>query len=292
MYIDFLQYLTAEKRVSEHTVIAYEKDLDDFFSFAELKSQHELKEVSYQTVRGWIVHLIESGLGNRSVNRKLSTLRTYFKWAKGLELIEVDPMLRIKGPKQEKRLPEFIKEEEIDNELMEEIFPNSFFGLRDRLIIEVLYQTGIRLSELINIKARDLQNSSVKVLGKRNKERIIPITKELNEQINNYLATSQYKEYNSEFLFTTNKGNKMYPNFVYRKVNRYLSLLSNLAKRSPHILRHTFATHMLNNGARLETLKELLGHENLSATQVYTHNSFEQISKIYSQAHPRGEEKK
>src|SRR5690554_1200487 len=200
-------------------------------------------------------------------------------------------MLKIKGPKQEKRLPEFVKEEEIQLEQLNELFPEGFPGLRDRLIIEVLYQTGMRLSELIHLKRMDFQNNTLKVLGKRNKERIIPITKELSDQLNLYLESPSYQAARIEYLFITDKGKKMYPKFVYRKVKYYLSLLTNLNKRSPHVLRHTFATHMLNNGAGLETLKEVLGHASLSATQVYTHNSFDQIAKIYGQSHPRGGKK-
>lgn len=284
----FVKYLEVEKRMSNHTVIAYEKDISLFLDFAIIESDFDLKEINYQNVRAWIVQLIEEGNSSRTVNRKLSSLRTFFKWAKRMSLIEIDPMLRIKGPKQEKRIPEFVKEEELMEENLETLFSNDFFGWRDRLLIEVLYQTGIRLSELINIQSNAIQNNSIKVLGKRNKERIIPITKELNDQIEDYLKSEQYKAYNSNYLFLTDKGRKMYPNFVYRKVKHYLSLITNLKKRSPHILRHTFATHMLNNGAGLEVLKELLGHADLSATQIYTHNSFEQIHKIYKQAHPRG----
>lgn len=284
----FVEYLEVEKRMSDHTVIAYENDITSFLDFTMIDDLSDLKEITYQNIRAWIVHLIEGKSTNRTVNRKLSSLRTFFKWAQRFNLIEVDPMLKIKGPKQEKRLPEFVKEEELVPEELDGVFSNDFQGVRDRLLIEVLYQTGIRLSELINLKSDDVQNNSLKVLGKRNKERLIPITKEFNKQIDTYLNSDIYKEYNSKYLFLTDKGKKMYPNFVYRKVNHYLSLVTNLNKRSPHVLRHTFATHMLNNGAGLEILKEILGHADLSATQIYTHNSFEQISKIYKQAHPRG----
>lgn len=285
----FLIYLNTEKRVSEHTSIAYAKDIETFLDFALIESELDLKEISHQNIRAWIVELINNKHSNRTVNRKLSALRTFFKWAQKNEILTVDPMLKIKGPKQEKRLPEFVKEEEIEIEQLDQLFPKGFSGLRDRLLIEVLYQTGIRLSELINLKQSDLENHSIKVLGKRNKERIIPITSALNQQLNDYLESPIYQEASADFIFLTDKGKKMYPKFVYRKVKFYLSLLTNLNKRSPHVLRHTFATHMLNNGAGLETLKEVLGHANLSATQIYTHNSFDQIAKIYEQSHPRGE---
>lgn len=288
MLNQFVQYLKTERRVSVHTVMAYQKDIGSFLEYTVVSDQADLQEVSYQNVRGWIVELINTGHSNRTVNRKLSSLRTFFKWAIRTEIITSDPMLKIKGPKQEKRLPEFVKEEEMELDKLEELFPSGFAGKRDQLLIEVLYQTGIRLSELIHLKQEDLQNQTIKVLGKRNKERIIPVAEQLNQQILAYINDPVYKDANSAYLFITDKGKKMYPKFIYRKVKYYLSLLTNLEKRSPHILRHTFATHMLNNGAGLEVLKELLGHADLSATQVYTHNSFEQISKIYRQAHPRG----
>lgn len=288
MLQQFITYLSTEKRVSVHTSTAYKNDVGSFLDFVAVDTKEDLKEISYQNIRGWIVELINNNHSNRTVNRKLSSLRTFFKWAQKNKLILVDPMLKIKGPKQEKRLPEFVKVEEIEIEDLEPLFPKGFSGLRDRLIIEVFYQTGIRLSELIELKQVGFENESIRVLGKRNKERIIPITTELSNQLKDYLSSPIYKEFAMDYIFITDKGKKMYPKFVYRKVNYYLSMLTNLKKKSPHVLRHTFATHMLNNGAGLETLKEVLGHANLSATQIYTHNSFDQLSKIYKQSHPRG----
>ncbi|PWH85896.1 tyrosine-type recombinase/integrase [Brumimicrobium oceani] len=288
MLNQFITYLNTERRVSDHTVAAYRKDVSSFLEFVLVDSAEELCEISYQNVRGWVVKLINEKHSNRTVNRKLSSLRTFFKWAQKNQFIGIDPMLKVKGPKQEKRLPEFVKQEEIEVLEMENLFPEGFSGIRDRLIIEVFYQTGIRLSELIGLKQSDFEDGKIKVLGKRNKERIIPITSELSTQIEAYLDNPVYKEAKCESIFITDKGKKLYPKFVYRKVNYYLSMLTKLTKRSPHVLRHTFATHMLNNGAGLETLKEVLGHANLSATQVYTHNSFDQISKIYKESHPRG----
>lgn len=284
----FLTYLTSEKRVSQHTYTAYKKDLQTFLEFSVVEDSNDLKEISHQNIRAWIVELINTNHSNRTVNRKLSSLRTFFKWAKKSNYIEDNPMLKVRGPKQEKRLPEFIKEEEIQPSQFEQVFSDTFFGIRDRLLIEVLYQTGIRLTELIHLKKSDCSDQTIKVLGKRNKERIIPITENLSNQINDYLNSEGYRNREEDFVFLTDKGKKMYPKFVYRKVKYYLSLLTHLEKRSPHVLRHTFATHMLNNGAGLETLKEILGHADLSATQIYTHNSFEQISKIYKKSHPRG----
>jgi integrase/recombinase XerC len=284
----FESYLISEKRCSNHTLTAYLNDVATFLEFSSVESIQDLKEVNYQIVRSWLVELVNSNLNNRSVNRKLSSLRTFFKWALRSSYIEVDPMLRIKGPKQNKRLPEFVKEEELDLNKLNEVFPDTFEGFRDRLIIEVFYQTGIRLSELIELKKSDIQNGVIKVLGKRNKERLIPITKEIEREIKTFLNHSVNLEHNSSSVFLTEKGNKIYPKLVYRRINYYLSLLTDMQKKSPHVLRHTFATHMLNNGAGLETLKEILGHANLSATQIYTHNSFDEITKIYKQAHPRG----
>lgn len=284
----FNQYLEVEKRYSDHTVTAYMNDIESFLSFAEIKSNNDLKETTHQIIRAWIVDLIESKISNRSVNRKLSSLRTYFLWNKRENIIETNPCSKVVGPKQSKRLPEFVKETEIVEAKMEEIFSTDYHGVRDRLIFELLYQTGMRLSELINVKETDIQNAQIRVLGKRNKERIIPISPQLSDLVNDYRILKRENEHFDSFLVLTNKGKKLYPKFVYRKINNYLSSVTSLGKRSPHVLRHTFATHMLNNGAGLETLKDVLGHANLSATQVYTHNSFDKINSIYKQAHPRG----
>ena len=284
----FESYLTSEKRYSEHTVTAYLNDVHSMLAFNTIKDLNELHELTHHSIRGWMISLIEDGVENRSVNRKLSSLRTFFKWAKRSAIIEIDPMLRVKGPKQNKRLPEFVKEEEFNSQITEKLFTNDFSGIRDHVMVELFYQTGIRLSELIGLKENDVFDQSIKVLGKRNKERIIPISNELDGLIKNYVVLKHELAFNISSLLVTDKGNKLYPKFVYRKINYYLSLITNLGKKSPHILRHTFATHMLNNGAGLESLKEILGHANLSATQVYTHNSFDKLTNIYKQAHPRG----
>jgi integrase/recombinase XerC len=284
----FETYLVTERRYSEHTVKAYIKDVESLLCQAEVTSLSELHELSHHSIRAWMVELIESGLDNRSVNRKLSSVRTFFKWARQETWVEKDPMVRVKGPRQKKRLPEFVKESEMNMTQLPAIFSSDFVGMRDQLILEMFYQTGMRLSELIGIKESDVQNQSVKVLGKRNKERIIPISKELDVSIRVYQDAKHRSGFTLPYLFVTDKGNILYPKFVYRKINYYLSLVTNLNKRSPHVLRHTFATHMLNNGAGLESLKEILGHADLSATQVYTHNSFDKLTRIYKQAHPRG----
>ena len=288
----FLEYLKIEKRFSDHTVIAYELDLKQFIIYFNCHSILSLNEITSFIIRGWIVELIDSSITARSVNRKLSSLRAYFNWLKKEGLIVKNPTLSVKGPKTEKRLPSFARESEIIKEKMDEVFSDSFEGIRAKLIIEILYQTGIRLSELINLKKSDIQTDRIKVLGKRNKERIIPISNQLYFQIEVYIEDCDKIKTQSIFLLSLKNGEKVYPKFVYRIINTYLGHVTNLDKCSPHVLRHTFATHMLNNGAGLETLKDLLGHANLSATQVYTHNSFTQLNNIYSQAHPRGHKKK
>ena len=288
---DFVRYLQVEKRYSEHTVVAYQKDISQFIEFAEVKTACDIKEVNSMLIRSWIVNLIENAVENKSVNRKLSALRSFFKWLKKESIVTINPLLKITGPKNSKRLPSFAKESELNLSKIEHLFESDFEGVRDSLIFEIFYQTGIRLSELINLKEVDVNNNSIKVLGKRNKERIIPISEELYATIQRFRKFKDGVDIKSKYLFVLNNGNKLYPKFVYRKINTYLSNVTSLDKCSPHVLRHTFATHMLNNGAGLETLKDLLGHANLSATQIYTHNSFAKLTNIYSQAHPRGRKK-
>lgn len=284
---NFELYLVSEKRYSNHTVIAYLKDVDQFFEFSGISKENELSEITTKLVRGWLVSLIDNSYTNKSVNRKLSSLRTYFNFLKRNKHLAKNPLTGINGPKSEKRLPQFAKEEELEINIAD-TSEMTFFEWRDALIVELLYQTGIRLSELISLKEADLQNSKIKVLGKRNKERIIPVSNVLVKSLLEFGKSKNQMGFRSEYLLITNKGQKLYPKFVYRKINNYLGSATDLQKCSPHVLRHTFATHMLNNGAGLESIKELLGHANLSATQVYTHNSFAKLTNIYSQAHPRG----
>ncbi len=288
MYQLFLDYITFEKRYSNHTVIAYENDLKQFAVFSEITILKEFETISASSIRSWIVAQIDDGLTNKSVNRKIATLRTFFKWLRKEGKIKLNPMAKIKGPKSEKRLPVFAKESELEPSKLNPLFENNFEGLRNQLIFEVFYQTGIRLSELINLKEKDITAQNIKVLGKRNKERIIPISSDLSSKIAVYRLEKKKCIGETNQLFVLKNGKPMYPTFVYRKINLYLGLVTNLDKKSPHILRHTFATHMLNRGSGLETLKDLLGHASLTATQVYTHNSFAQLNAIYSQAHPRG----
>ena len=288
---DFLNYLSTERRFSEHTCLAYKKDIEQFIEFSGVIQQSGLLEVEAKLIRGWIVDLIDNGYVNRSVNRKLSSLRTYFGWLAKTGTIDTNPMQSIKGPKAEKRLPSFAQQQEFRESKTKVLFVEDFDGVRDKLMFEVLYQTGIRSSELVNLRDVNVDKQQIKVLGKRNKERIIPIGEQLGELINRYRDLRKVLLANNDYFFVLNSGKKLYPKFVYRKINKYLGLVTDLEKKSPHVMRHTFATHMLNNGAGLEALKELLGHASLSATQIYTHNSFSEITTIYSQSHPRGHKK-
>jgi len=288
MFDKFISYLQFEKRYSNHTILAYQQDLDSFKEFAELEKIAEFSDLSSSFIRSWIVYLIEGGMKNKSVNRKLASLRTFYKWLRKEGVVDHSPMTKVIGPKSEKHLPVFAKESELSLPNMEHLFTEDFSGQRDALMLELFYQTGMRLSELIGLKIYDVQGNQVKVLGKRNKERIIPISDGLVKQIELYVVARKDVAQNNDSLLVLNSGNKLYPTFAYRKINYYLGEVTSLDKKSPHILRHTFATHMLNRGTGLETLKDLLGHANLAATQVYTHNSFAQLNSIYSQAHPRG----
>ena len=283
----FVNYLSSEKRFSEHTIVAYSTDLSQFIQFlsANFQIKDEVSEINFQIVRSWIASLLEEGVSPRSVNRKISTLKTYFRYLIREQVILESPMLKVVAPKSKKRLPVFIEEYQIESLLNEVEFDDGFVGERDKLIIELFYVTGIRLSELINIKVSDVDynNNLIKVLGKRNKERLIPLSVSI---INNIKLFTKKNDVNN-YLFTNLGGTKVYTKLVYRVVKKYIGKISSINKKSPHILRHTFATHMLNNGADINAIKELLGHANLSATQVYTHNTIEKLKSVYKQAHPR-----
>ena len=288
---DFIEYIKNIKHYSYHTVVSYENDLKQFFSFCADDSKYDQDALDRHQIRKWIVHLIENGISPRSVNRKISTLKTYCRYLLKEGIIKVNPVSMIITPKTEKKLPGFVSDKKMDLLLDETDFGDDFKGIRNKLIIETFYNTGIRLSELINIKTFDIyaDGPSIKVLGKRNKERIIPVTPVFYEIILSYIKVRQdYVTTESEgFLFINEDGKKLYPRLVYRIVNRYLSMVTTAEKKSPHVLRHSFATNILNKGADLNAIKELLGHSNLSATQVYTHNTFEKLKSIYKQAHPR-----
>ncbi len=293
----FIRYLSYEKRYSNYTVTAYQNDFLQFENF--LKDQYgidEPKDAEHTMIRSWLVHLMEhegkgqnSKISARSVNRKISALRTFYRFLLKNKKIKHDPMLKIIRPKEAKKLPVFLDESRTEMLLDKADFGEGFPAQRDRLILEMFYATGMRVSELCNIREQSINMSdcSIKVLGKRNKERIIPFTKVMKDLISEYRSEKKKCGFNDNYFFVTDEGKKTYSKFVYRLTNKYLSAVSTADKKSPHVLRHTFATHMLNNGADINSIKEILGHASLAATQVYTHNTIEKLKKVYKQAHPR-----
>jgi len=287
----FINYLRHEKRMSPHTVLAYSNDLEQFFDYLKKTySLSDIKEANHSIIRSWVVSLIENKIGPRSANRKISTLKSFYKFLLREKALITNPMHRIQSPKIPKRLPAFVEESKMEALIYDVPFEDNFTGKRNFLIIEMLYSTGMRRAELINLKESDtnLINNTLKVLGKRNKERIIPITTELKKLIKEYVEEKRKSvQSKNNFLFVTEKGNQINPSSVYSVVRKSLEKITTLSKKSPHVLRHTFATHLLNNGANLNAIKELLGHASLAATQVYTHNTIEKLKSVYSKAHPK-----
>lgn len=288
----FQEYLQLEKNYSLHTVNAYGNDLIFFQEFLKSNFDTEkLEEVNYSMIRSWIVSMVDAGVSNSSVNRKISSLKSFYKFLLKIKVIESSPLLKHKSLKTPKKLQIPFSENELDMVLNNLKFPDGFDGIRDKLIIDLFYTTGIRRIELIGLKMQniDLQNRTLKVLGKRNKERILPIVPVIAVQIEKYLTERAQLEVikDLDYFFLLLKGVKLNDSFVYRLINYYFSNVSEKVKKSPHILRHTFATHLLNNGADLNSVKELLGHASLASTQVYTHSSLSELKKIYGQAHPR-----
>ncbi|MEN8249830.1 MAG: tyrosine-type recombinase/integrase [Bacteroidota bacterium] len=289
MINSFLKYLKFEKRYSQHTVAAYAADLEQFSVFLA-QEKAVIQDVDYQDIRLWIISLVEDGLHPSSINRKMASVRSFYKFLLKQELISKDPSQRLQALKTPKRLPEFVQEKDIVSLFDQHNFGDDFFGLRDKVILELLYGTGMRRAELLGLQENSInfEKKQIKVLGKRNKERIIPVTQTVIDLIRNYLdARKNQFEGAASTLLVTDKGEACYPMLIYRTVVKYLGSVVSLEKKSPHVLRHTYATHLLNNGADLNAVKDLLGHSSLAATQVYTHNSLEKLKKVFQQAHPK-----
>lgn len=290
----FREYLQLEKNYSPHTVLAYWNDIVSFESFNSLHfGQHDIDQANYSQIRSWIVSLVDAHVSNVSVNRKMASLKAYYKFLLKTKQIEASPLLKHKALKTPKKIQIPFSEKEVDAVLLFMQNPVGFEAVRDKLIVDLLYTTGMRRTELIHLKLANVNfgASTIKVLGKRNKERIIPILPVINCQFEGYLKERNELEniIDEEYFFLSKKGIKINESFVYRLINSYFSTVSEKVKKSPHILRHTFATHLLNNGADLNSVKELLGHSSLASTQVYTHNSLTELKKVYKQAHPRNQ---
>ena len=288
----FREYLQLEKNYSLHTVLAYWNDIVSFESFNSLHfDQQNIDQANYSQIRSWIVSLVDADVSNVSVNRKIASLKAYYKFLLKTKQIESSPLLKHKALKTPKKIQIPFSEKEVDSVLEHFQNPIGFEAKRDKLIIDLLYATGIRRTELIHLKLSNVNSNTIKVVGKRNKERIIPILPVIICQFESYLQERALIEnsIDQEYLFLSKKGLKINESFVYRLINSYFSTVSEKVKKSPHILRHTFATHLLNNGADLNSVKELLGHSSLASTQVYTHNSLTELKKVYKQAHPRNQ---
>ena len=288
----FREYLSLEKKYSPHTVTAYTNDLESFLQFASAEFEYKtIDAVNYSVIRSWIVSLVNDGVSNRSVNRKISSLKTYYKFLLKTKQIEVSPLVKHRALKTSTKVQVPFSEKEVNDVLALLQQAEGFEGIRDKLIVELFYSTGIRRAELVNIKISNISETSktIKVLGKRNKERIIPLLSTVVETIKDYKIEREKlpKIEDPEFLLLTNKGVKIYETLVYRVINSYFSKASEKVKKSPHILRHSFATHLLNEGADLNAVKELLGHSSLASTQVYTHSSIKKLKQVYQNSHPR-----
>ncbi len=291
---DFLDYLRFQKRYSENTIISYENDLSSFFEFLFLEYKiTDLKEITASIVRTWLASLKENKCSSKTVNRKISSLKSFFKYQLKIKNLSISPVAAIASLKVSRKLPSFIQEKDLDSLLKHDYFPETFAGKTDFLIFEILYQTGIRRNELIQLKESDVDKSlaMIKVLGKGNKERFIPVSNQLLNIIDEYIAEKR-KEFSEveDFLLVNKKGGKLDPKYIYNIVKGNLSKVSTNERKSPHILRHSFATHLTNNGAEINAIKELLGHSSLAATQIYTNNSIEKLKEVYKRAHPKSEE--
>ena len=290
----FLTYLLIEKKYSNHTIVAYKKDLNDFISYCFSEYGNEdLVNVNYSQIRSWIVSLVNIKVSNRTINRKISSLKSFYKFLQKTKQIEVSPLVKHQALKVSKQIQVPFSEKEIKDVLSLKDEVVDFEAIRNKLIVELFYSTGIRRSELIEIKIAniDFNNETVEVIGKRNKERYIPLIKTVQNSLKNYLKFRDEIETKESNLFLTKKGKKIYDTLVYRIINNYFSSVSSKVKKSPHVIRHSFATHLLNEGADLNSVKELLGHSSLASTQVYTHSSLGKLKEVYNQAHPRSQKK-
>ena len=288
----FLDYLSFQKRYSNHTIVSYKNDLTAFFDFLLIQiGEIQLPEIKPTFIRSWLADLKQHGMESKSINRKISTLKSFFKYQLRQHTILVSPMTAIISPKVKKRLPQFVDKKDMTTLLQHVEFPDTWAGKTDELILELFYNTGMRQAELTGLKeaAVSKSNSTIKVLGKGNKERIIPVSNQLMHKLEEYIAEKRelHAAFDKDVLLVTLSGKKLYPRYVYNTVNKYLSMVTTIDKKSPHILRHTFATHLMNNGADLNALKELLGHSSLAATQIYTHNTIEKLKNIHKKAHPK-----
>ncbi len=288
----FLDQLRFQKRYSSHTIIAYENDLSSFSQFLRTEFEEiEVDKIKTTYVRTWLASMKEAEMSSRSLNRKISSLRSFFKYLLKNELVSANPVSAIISPKMPKRLPQFVEEKDTHDLFSTVVFSEGFKGLTEKLVLEVLYHTGIRKAELIGIQEHsiDRMNSNIKVKGKGNKERIIPISHILANEIKFYIEEKKkiWGKMENTTLFITAKGKPLDPKQVYNIANKYLKKITTIEKKSPHILRHSFATHLMNNGADLNAVKELLGHSSLAATQVYTHNTIEKLKDVYKKAHPK-----
>lgn len=288
----FLGYLKFQKRYSPHTIISYKNDLSAFFDFLQQQFEEtQLSEIKTTFIRSWLAGLKQQDMNAKSINRKISTLKSFFKYQLRQQTISVSPMTAIISPKISKRLPQFVDKKDITTLLTHVEFPDTWEGKTERLILQLFYNTGIRQAELVGLKETDISksNSSIKVLGKGNKERIIPVNNHLMNQMHEYMIDKRklHELNDKKFLLVTGTGKKLYPRYVYNAVNKYLAMVTTIDKKSPHVLRHTFATHLMNGGADLNAVKELLGHSSLAATQVYTHNTIEKLKDIHKKAHPK-----
>lgn len=287
----FLGYIEYERRYSKHTLESYANDLEQFHLY--IKSEYHKEEIelaSHLEIRSWIVQMMEHKITPRSINRKLSTLKSFFKFLMRKGVVKKSPLSKVLAPKTSKRLPVFVEKSVIERLLTDFEFPDGFIGARDKMILDLFYGTGMRRSELNNLKETDIDsyNAQIKVLGKGNKERIIPIQPQLRTALKEYIdLKNQSTTMPSIYLFVNQEGKLLNPSNIYQIVKKYLSLITTIDKKSPHVLRHTFATHLMNNGADINAVKELLGHASLAATQVYTHNTIDKLKSIYKQAHPK-----